>query len=182
MADSTPISPPTEALVSPISRSTTFPHKTSPAVATQTTLIDTSVPAINAQPVELDGIPTSPQEQELKRRETGGSRVLSPADRDIDAEFLNKDGKGAVQLDREVGYCNLAWRRADESRSAPPCWQADRRIRGLLSMSRMNLLRMRLRLRIVRIGGAWRRVHNGWGQWSRFLTCGYGLTVVGFLL
>lgn len=108
MTESTPISPPIETPVSPISRSTTFPHKTSPAVATQTPLIDTSVPAINAQPVELDGIPTSPQEQELKRRETGGSRVLSPADGDIDAEFLSEDGKGAGQLGREVGCHRLA--------------------------------------------------------------------------
>jgi hypothetical protein len=107
MTHSTPISPPTETPISPISRSTTFPHKTSPAVATQTPLIDTSVPAINAHPVELDGVPTSPQEQDLKRRETGGSRVLSPADGEIDAEFLSEDGKGAGQLGREVGLCLL---------------------------------------------------------------------------
>ncbi len=81
-----------------------FPHKTSPAVATHTPLIDTSVPAINAQPVELDGVPTSPQEQELKRCETGGSRVLSPADEDIDAEFLSEDGKSSGLLEREVSY------------------------------------------------------------------------------
>ena len=104
MADPTLISPPTETPISHVSRSTTFPHKTSPAVATQTPLIDTSVPAINAHPVELDGIPTSPQEQDLKRRE-GGSRVLSPADGDIDAEFLSEDGKGTGQLGREVGLC-----------------------------------------------------------------------------
>ncbi|KAF2847627.1 hypothetical protein T440DRAFT_470910 [Plenodomus tracheiphilus IPT5] len=41
--------------VSPLTRSTTFPHKTSPAVSTQTPLIDTSTPAINDEPVELDG-------------------------------------------------------------------------------------------------------------------------------
>ncbi|KAF2627742.1 hypothetical protein BU25DRAFT_43393 [Macroventuria anomochaeta] len=101
MTDPTPISPPNETPISPISRTAAFPHKTSPAVATQTPLIDTSVPAINAQPVELDGIPTSPQEQELKRRETGGTRVLTPADEDIDAEFLSEGGKGAGQLGRE---------------------------------------------------------------------------------
>ncbi|KAJ4382631.1 hypothetical protein N0V86_001853 [Didymella sp. IMI 355093] len=113
MADPTPISPPTETPVSPISRSTTFPHKTSPAVATQTAMIDTSVPAINSQPVELDGMPTSPQEQELKRRETSGSRVLSPADGDIDAEFLSEDGKGAGQLGREKRAAMLASRSKD---------------------------------------------------------------------
>lgn len=85
-----------------MSRSAAFPHKTSPAAATQTPLIDTSVQAINAQPVELDGIPTSPQEQELKRRETSGSRVLSPTDDDVDAEFLSETGKGAGRLGREV--------------------------------------------------------------------------------
>lgn len=103
MTDPTPVSPPNETPISPITRTMTFLHKTSPAVATQTPLIDTSVPAINAQPVELDGIPTSPQEQELKRRETSGTRVLSSADdEDIDAEFLSEDGKGAGQLGREV--------------------------------------------------------------------------------
>jgi hypothetical protein len=100
MADA---NPPNDTPVSPISRSATFPHKTSLAVTTQTRHIDTSTPAINAQPVELDGIPTSPQEQELKRRETGGGRVVSPAeDEDIDAEFLSEGGKGARQLGREV--------------------------------------------------------------------------------
>ena len=106
MASTTPVSPPNETPISPISRTVTFPHKTSPAVATQTPLIDTSVPAINAQPVELDGVPTSPQEQELKRRETGQSRLTSPAqDEDIDAEFLSEGGKGAGQLSREVSCC-----------------------------------------------------------------------------
>ncbi|KAF3040152.1 hypothetical protein E8E12_009302 [Didymella heteroderae] len=113
MTEPTPISPPTETPTAPISRSTTFPRKTSPAVATQTSLIDTSVPAINAQPVELDGIPTSPQEQELKRRETGGSRMLSPADGDIDAEFSSEDGKGTWQLGREKRAAMLASRSKD---------------------------------------------------------------------
>ncbi|KAF3032779.1 hypothetical protein E8E11_001217 [Didymella keratinophila] len=112
MTDPTPISPPTETPISPVLRSTTFSHKTSPAVATQTPLIDTSVPAINAHPVELDGIPTSPQEQGLKRRE-GGSRMLSPADGDIDAEFLSEDGKGAGQLGREKRAAMLASRSKD---------------------------------------------------------------------
>jgi hypothetical protein len=70
-------------------------------------MIDTNTPAINAQPVELDGIPTSPEE--LKRRETGGSTsgggFISPADgEDIDAEFLGEGGKGAGQIGREVWY------------------------------------------------------------------------------
>lgn len=103
MTSPTPLSPPNETPISPITRTVTFPHKTSPAVATQTPLIDISVRAINAQPVELDGIPTSPQEQQQKRREPGHSRVVSPAqDEDIDAEFLSEGGKGPGQLSREV--------------------------------------------------------------------------------
>lgn len=102
MANPRPVFPPNETPISPVSRAGTFPHKTSPAVASQTPLIDTSVPAINAQPVELDGIPTSPQAQELKRRETGQSRVISPAQEDIDAEFLSEGEKVAGQLGREV--------------------------------------------------------------------------------
>ena len=95
--------PTSQTPVSPVSRTATFPDKpSSPAVA-HAPLIDTSVPAINAQPVELDGIPTSPQEQESKRREMGGSRVLSPADEEVEAEFLGEGGKGAGQLGREVG-------------------------------------------------------------------------------
>lgn len=104
MTEPKPTSPPSETPVSPVSRTTTFPDKPSSAAAAHAPLIDTSVPAINAQPVELDGIPTSPQEQESKRREMGGSRVLSPADEDVEAEFLGEGGKGAGQLGREVGY------------------------------------------------------------------------------
>lgn len=103
MTDSTRTCPPNETPISPISRTTTFPHKTSPAVATQTPLIDTSVPAINAQPVELDGMPTSPQKQELKRHETCESRVISPADdEETDAAFLGQEGEGSGRVGREV--------------------------------------------------------------------------------
>jgi hypothetical protein len=117
MANPTPISPPTAPptadipsasdTISPVSQASTFMHKTSPATATQTRVIDTSTPAINAHPVELDGMPTSPEE--LKRRETGGSTgvgsSISPADgEDIDAEFLGEGGKGAGQIGREVCY------------------------------------------------------------------------------
>lgn len=64
MASPPPISAPTVSSstvtsvpISPVSRSSTFAHKTSPAVVSQTPLIDTNTPAINAAPVELDGIP-----------------------------------------------------------------------------------------------------------------------------
>lgn len=102
MPEQTPRSPPIETPVSPIICTTNFHQNLTSPVTPHGSVLDTSVQAINAQPVELDGIPTSPQEQELKRRETDGSRVLSPADEDIDAEFLNEGGKGAGQLGREV--------------------------------------------------------------------------------
>ena len=105
MTEPTPTSRPSEDPVSPVSRTATFPAKppSGAAAAAHAPLIDTSVPAINAQPVELDGLPTSPQEQATKRLERGGSRVLSPADEDVEAEFLGEGGKGAGQLGREVG-------------------------------------------------------------------------------
>ncbi|KAJ4988087.1 hypothetical protein SVAN01_06499 [Stagonosporopsis vannaccii] len=111
MANPAPTSPP----VSPpsVSRSASLPHKTSPAVATHTPLINTSVAAINAQPVELDGIPTSPQEQELKRRETGGSHVVSPTGDDVDVKFLSETDKGWGRLGREQRAAMLATRSKD---------------------------------------------------------------------
>jgi hypothetical protein len=68
-------------------------------------VLDTSTPAINAQPVELDGMPTTPEE--LRRRATAGSTGVGsssgPADgEDIDAEFLGEGAKGAGQIGREV--------------------------------------------------------------------------------
>ncbi|KAJ4322011.1 hypothetical protein N0V94_002590 [Neodidymelliopsis sp. IMI 364377] len=102
MMDPTLVSPPDGTSISPVSRTTAFSPKTSSAVATHAPFINTSVPAINAQPVELDGVPTSPQEQETKRREMSGSKVHSSAeDEDIDAEFLSEGGKGAGQLGNE---------------------------------------------------------------------------------
>jgi hypothetical protein len=103
MTDSTLVSPPDSTPISPVSRTAAFPPTTSSAVANHAPFINTSVPAINAQPVELDGIPTSPQAQETKRREMSGSKVHSSAENgDIDAEFLSEGGKGAGQLGREV--------------------------------------------------------------------------------
>jgi hypothetical protein len=107
MTTSTPISPPalstnaqppvrTSDAISPVSRSGTFTHKTSPAVTTQTPLIDTSTPAINDTPVELDSTPA----MNLQRRTPEG--VISPADEeDIDAEFLAEGesaGRGVIEV------------------------------------------------------------------------------------
>jgi hypothetical protein len=91
--------------ISPVSRASTFQHPAPSAAAPQTRVLDTSAPAINAQPVELDGMPTTPEE--LRRRGTAGSTGVGcssgPADgEDIDAEFLGEGGKGAGQIGREV--------------------------------------------------------------------------------
>lgn len=94
--------------ISPVSRSTTFPHTTSGAVISSTPLISTNTPAINAAPVELDGVATSPEN--LRRRATGEAPVAnvsttslrSPADEeDIDGEFLGEGGDAGRRV-REV--------------------------------------------------------------------------------
>jgi hypothetical protein len=96
--------PPGADPISPISRSGTFPHKTSPAVVTQTPLIDTNTPAINDAPVELDGGEVTPEE--LRRRtteEASGVRgsMRSPDEEGIDAEFLG-EGENLGRDAREV--------------------------------------------------------------------------------
>jgi hypothetical protein len=90
--------------ISPVSQGGTFPHKTSPAVVTQTPLIDTNTPAINDAPVELDGGAITPEE--LKRRTTGEvggvrSSMRSPDEEGIDAEFLG-EGEDLGREAREV--------------------------------------------------------------------------------
>ena len=137
MTEPKPTSPPSETPVSPVSRTATFPDKQpSSAAAAHAPPIDTSVPAINAQPVELDGLPTSPQEQETKRREMGGSRVLSPADEDVEAEFLGEGGKGAGQLGREVGspgipsFVFVFSRERDVDAGAEACGDARESVEG----------------------------------------------------
>jgi hypothetical protein len=73
-----------------ISRTSTFPHKTSPAVSSQTRLIDTNTPAINDAPVELDGSSVGANIGRV------GAGVLSPGDEeDVDAEFLGGGGAGS---------------------------------------------------------------------------------------
>lgn len=113
MADSTPISPPAVAAsneppISPIARQTTFPHKTSASVTTRTPFIDTSTPAINEAPVELDGLPASPHalaptlpDEEALNGARKGS-VVSPGlgeEDEIEAEFL---GEGGVRASKEI--------------------------------------------------------------------------------
>lgn len=132
MAAQPVVSPPPAALnetvadpVSPVSRSSTFPHKTSPAVATQTPLIDTNTRAINDAPVELDAsTPVSPEEA-MKRRDTLGlgeqgstgikGSIRSPDDeQDIDAEFLG-GGENTTKEAREKRAAILAERLKDPS-------------------------------------------------------------------
>ncbi|CAA9964581.1 hypothetical protein PTMSG1_07940 [Pyrenophora teres f. maculata] len=120
MTSTSPISPvPTTDPISPVSRSgTSFAHKTSLAVATQTPLIDTSTPAINDAPVELDGGAITPEE--LRRRTTeeglGGVRgsMRGPDEGDIDAEFLGGGGNAGREA-RERRAAMLASRSKDPS-------------------------------------------------------------------
>ncbi|KAF2831630.1 hypothetical protein CC86DRAFT_342580 [Ophiobolus disseminans] len=118
-----PISPPTitttgapassDGPISPVSRSGTFPHKTSPAVSTQTPLIDTATPAINDAPVELEAMPVTSEEFKRRTTDPSGSGVLSPADEDdIDAEFLG-EGESAGRGVREKRAAMLASRSKD---------------------------------------------------------------------
>ena len=97
-----------EPPISPISRQTTFPHKTSVAVSTRTPYIDTSTPAINDAPVELDGIPTSPdalkrrQTEEEERNRANKGIAVSPGlgeEEEIEAEFL---GEGSTGMGKEL--------------------------------------------------------------------------------
>lgn len=88
-------------------------------MTTQTPLIDTSTPAINAAPVEIDGAEMSVGDMEARRRANGGSTgadrdgregsmgVISPGDEeDIDGEFLG-DGRPAVTQVRTISYSLL---------------------------------------------------------------------------
>ncbi|KAF2807023.1 uncharacterized protein BDZ99DRAFT_573698 [Mytilinidion resinicola] len=81
------------APVSPVARSTSFPHKTSSAVAPSKPSIDTSTPAINTEPIEMDASPT------VERRGTGVSeegegRMFSPDQDDEILEELGVKGEG----------------------------------------------------------------------------------------
>ncbi|KAF2442067.1 hypothetical protein P171DRAFT_522959 [Karstenula rhodostoma CBS 690.94] len=90
---------PADPPISPISRQTTFPHKTSAATSSRTPFIDIATPAINAAPVELDGAPAGlasahPGEEE-------GSGVEGSEKRN---EMLAKRGRDAgVIVDLPVG-------------------------------------------------------------------------------
>jgi hypothetical protein len=147
--------------ISPVSRASTFQRPTPSAATPQTRVLDTSAPAINAQPVELDGMPTTPEE--LRRRGTAGSTGVGcssgPADgEDIDAEFLGEGGKGAGQIGREVclfyrlflppvdsGWEMEVGRTDSGYRSVLRFWRRVRETPASLSMCRVSLRRRRLR-------------------------------------
>ncbi|KAF2187109.1 hypothetical protein K469DRAFT_468646, partial [Zopfia rhizophila CBS 207.26] len=103
--------------ISPVNRTDSFPHKTSPAVASTRPFIEMNTPAINETPVELDSIPTSPQE--VKRRDTDGSGrvgVVSPnlgEEEGIQEEFLGEGEKGEGGKLREKRAKMLATRSKD---------------------------------------------------------------------
>ncbi|CAI6332157.1 unnamed protein product [Periconia digitata] len=117
MSEATPISPPGPPTPSDPAANATFAHKTSTAATTTTPFIDTSTPAINAAPVELDGASISPDQMSRKAgtkesqstdlppssgRERSGSVVVSPGldeEGEIEREFL---GEGNVEESAHV--------------------------------------------------------------------------------
>ncbi|KAL5371979.1 hypothetical protein DPSP01_013857 [Paraphaeosphaeria sporulosa] len=120
MSTPTPISPPSSAPagssnepaeppVSPIGQ-TGFPHKTSAAVSTRTPFIDTGTPAINAAPVELDGVPTSPPAEKGGKK---GKVVGLGEEDEIEAEFLGEGGRSAGGVVSEKRKAMLAQRGRD---------------------------------------------------------------------
>lgn len=106
-SSSAPANDTTEPPVSPVARQTTFPHKTSAAVSTRTPFIDTATPAINAAPVELDGVPTSPLAKEKK--DAGNVGVVGLGEEaEIEAEFLGEGSRSGGREVSEVRPCNIA--------------------------------------------------------------------------
>lgn len=108
---------PADGPISPVTRTSTFPHKTSPAAVTHTPLIDTNTPAINAAPIELDAVATTPAHLRTSASPAANppvSSLRSPADEeDIDAEFLAEGGGAAGREAREVMLNRvLTWWRA----------------------------------------------------------------------
>ena len=86
-----------------VTHTANFPHHTSPSVAPKKPFIGTSAPAINAQAVELDGTPTSPET--LNRRSTDGRKseehMFSPdMDDEVMEELSGVTGEGTRE--REV--------------------------------------------------------------------------------
>ncbi|KAF2874686.1 hypothetical protein BDV95DRAFT_603487 [Massariosphaeria phaeospora] len=120
-------SPPPSHPISPISRSGSFPHKTSLAVATTRPFIEMDTPAINADPVELDGATAASLGDEpgrgakggsVKRTEDGEGVMISPGlgeSDDVDEEFLGEGGRGAGREVREKRAAVLATRSKDPS-------------------------------------------------------------------
>ncbi|KAF2653752.1 hypothetical protein K491DRAFT_501582 [Lophiostoma macrostomum CBS 122681] len=130
MPEPTPISPPIQTdtsssaaqpsgPISPVTRSGTFEHKTSGAVPPAIPEINTDIKAVNAAPVEIDGIQTSAEEVELKRSNTTGSRkgnLVSPnlgEEDEIEAEFLGEGEKGVGKELKEKRAAILAARSKD---------------------------------------------------------------------
>lgn len=78
-------------------------------MSTRTPFIDTSAPAINAAPVELDG------GVEVERKSAAGKDaeekvVVSPGlgvEEEIEAEFLGEGGRGVGRVVMEVSFGRL---------------------------------------------------------------------------
>lgn len=109
MAEPTSLPSPDEndTLVSPLPHTSSFPHTTSADVVTRMPFIDTATPAINPAPVELDGIPTSPDvaKQSEPSSDSQSKRLVSPGlgeEEDINEEFLGEGERGVGREVREV--------------------------------------------------------------------------------
>lgn len=127
MTSSTPVSPPAAVNtsstanddskpLSPIHHTSSFPHQTSANVATRTPYIDTSVPAINAAPVELDGGEAVAVGDVVGGREGVKGQGVSPGlgeEEDIEQEFLGDGERGVGTQVREKRAAMLATRSKD---------------------------------------------------------------------
>ncbi|KAF2465082.1 uncharacterized protein BDR25DRAFT_198049, partial [Lindgomyces ingoldianus] len=107
----------TQPPISPVQRSSSFQHKTSPAVPPTHSFIETNTPAINDTPVELDSVPASLKGG--KRRNTAGEGeggVVSPnlgEEEDINQEFLGEGKDGVSKELRAKRAAMLASRSKD---------------------------------------------------------------------
>ncbi|KAF2728273.1 hypothetical protein EJ04DRAFT_504313 [Polyplosphaeria fusca] len=115
MATEQPISPPTadaaarpppsstdEPPVSPVHRTGTFQHKTTSAAPVHA-FLETSHPAINPSPVEIDGTAAVPSSHHTSTTDSAKpDSIVSPGlgeEQDIESEFL---GEGGLPVGREV--------------------------------------------------------------------------------
>jgi len=83
------------APISPVHHGGSFPHKTSASVASIKPFIETSTPAINSEPVEMDASPTVERRGTGMTDDGGEGRMFSPdQDDEIMEELSGVRGEG----------------------------------------------------------------------------------------